>query len=308
MLKEKYISEAQMKEEPKKKLVLKIKEGSITPEHFNKREVENYLLTVVDSIEDTGMLPEDKAKLDALPTATELQQTLEGKQNSLTFDSAPTENSANPVYSGGIKSYVDNHIPTTDATPTQGSNNPVSSNGVYRAIQDIDVTSQISGKLDKTEAAQLYQPKGNYLTEHQDISGKANIADVYTQNQTDTLLSGKQNTISNVTVAVDANTGTPAGTVTFSNNTLAFDFQNLKGAKGDTGERGIQGVQGPRGAEGAAGITGDVSALNIRQAVDATTTYTATDVAGAEALQYILTHDIEGGFYYAEPETNETTE
>jgi len=298
MMKEKYISEAALKDKPKKRLSLKIKEGSITPEHFNKKEVDAYLLDVVGAIEDTGMLPEDKAKLDALPTASELQDTLNGKQNSLTFDSAPTENSANPVYSGGIKSYVDNHIPTTDATPTQGSNNPVSSNGVYQAIQAIDVSSQISGKLDKTEAAQLYQPKGNYLTEHQDISGKANVADVYTQNQTDTLLNGKQDTISNVTVAVDANTGTPAGTVTFSNNTLAFNFQNLKGEKGDTGEQGVQGVQGPRGAEGAAGITGDVSDLSIRQAVDATTAYTATDVAGAEALQYILTHDIEGGFYY----------
>lgn len=210
--------------------------------------------------------------------------------------------------------------PDIDATPTQGSNNPVSSNGVYQAIQAIDVSSQISGKLDKTEAAQLYQPKGNYLTEHQDISGKADKSEmsvvagtganadkttitlkngtgatVLTQHQD---ISGKQDTISNVTVAVDANTGTPAGTVNFSNNTLAFNFQNLKGDKGDTGERGIQGVQGPRGAEGAAGITGDVSDLNIRQAVDATTTYTATDVAGAEALQYILTHEIEGGFYY----------
>jgi len=82
MSKEKYISEAQMKEEPKKKLVLKIKEGSITPEHFNKREVENYLQEVIGSIEGTGMLPEDKAKLDALPTASELQNTLDSKANS----------------------------------------------------------------------------------------------------------------------------------------------------------------------------------------------------------------------------------
>lgn len=82
MLKEKYISEAQMKEEPKKKLVLKIKEGSITPEHFNKKEVDKYLLDVVGAIEDTGMLPEDKAKLDALPTATELQSALNSKANS----------------------------------------------------------------------------------------------------------------------------------------------------------------------------------------------------------------------------------
>ena len=76
MMKEKYISEAALKDEPKKKLSLKIKEGSITPEHFNKKEVDAYLLDVVGAIEETGMLPEDKAKLDALPTAEELEKRL----------------------------------------------------------------------------------------------------------------------------------------------------------------------------------------------------------------------------------------
>lgn len=37
-----------------------------------------------------------------------------------------------------------------DSVPTSGSNNAVSSGGVYQAIQNIDVTSQISGKADKT--------------------------------------------------------------------------------------------------------------------------------------------------------------
>ena len=150
----------------------------------------------------------------------------------------------------------------------------------------------------------------------------------YTKAEVRRLLS--EDIIESVTVTVDSNTGAPAGSATFSNNVLSLNFQNLKGAKGDKGDtgatgpagvkgdkgdkgdtgaqgiqgpQGIQGVQGPRGAEGAAGITGDVSSLNIRQAVDAVTTYTATDVAGAVALQYILTHDIEGGFYYVEPET-----
>ena len=76
MMKEKYISEAALKDKPKKKLSLKIKEGSITPEHFNKKEVDKYLLDVVGAVEDTGMLPEDKAKLDALPTAEELEERL----------------------------------------------------------------------------------------------------------------------------------------------------------------------------------------------------------------------------------------
>ena len=36
---------------------------------------------------------------------------------------------------------------------------------------------------------------GTVITAHQDISGKANASDVYTKTQTDTLLSGKQNTL-----------------------------------------------------------------------------------------------------------------
>lgn len=46
----------------------------------------------------------------------------EKKQNKLTFDSEPTENSANPVTSKGIKTYVDNKIDTVTAV-AQGKTN-----------------------------------------------------------------------------------------------------------------------------------------------------------------------------------------
>lgn len=182
-----------------------------------------------------------------------------------------------------------------DDVPTSGSDNPVSSNGVYEALQDIDVTSQISGKADKSEMS-VVAGTGTDADKTTITLKSGTSATVLTQHQN---ISGKQDTISSVTVAVDDNTGTPAGSVTFSNNTLAFSFQNLKGPQGIQGVQGPQGIQGERGAEGAAGITGDASALNIRQAVEAnpTTPYTATDVAGAVAVQYILTHEIEGGFY-----------
>lgn len=57
-------------------------------------------------------------------TTADLTTLLAGKQNTLTFDSTPTESSNNPVTSGGIKIYVDaqgaktvsgNHITITDA-------------------------------------------------------------------------------------------------------------------------------------------------------------------------------------------------
>lgn len=135
------------------------------------------------------------------------------------------------------------------------------------------------------------------IQSHQDISGKANAADVYTKSQVDTALNGKQDEISSVTVAVDANTGTPAGTVSFNNNTLAFSFQNLKGATGAQGPQGIQGVQGPQGPKGDTGVTGDASSLTIIHGIDKTSSYGTTDVCGADAAQALL-NEIEGGFYY----------
>lgn len=43
-------------------------------------------------------------------TLLDLQSEINGKQDTLTFDSTPTQNSTNPVTSGGIKSYVDNIV------------------------------------------------------------------------------------------------------------------------------------------------------------------------------------------------------
>lgn len=127
-----------------------------------------------------------------------------------------------------------------------------------------------------------------------------------------------QEKITTVTVNVDANTGTPSGSASVSGSTLTINLSNLKGAKGDTGAtgpagetgatgakgdkgdkgdtgatgaqgpQGIQGVQGERGPKGDTGITGDASSLAVIHGVDTTTSYTATDVAGADAVQDIL--------------------
>lgn len=107
-----------------------------------------------------------------------IKSALDGKQGTLTFDSAPTEGSNNPVKSGGIKSAIDavaGAIPTNvsdlyddsghytkpsggipasdlasgvipdisgkqdtltfDTAPTANSTNPVTSGGVYTALQ-----------------------------------------------------------------------------------------------------------------------------------------------------------------------------
>lgn len=45
---------------------------------------------------------EEKTKLNLLPTAQQLAESLNNKQGKLTFDDVPTENSENPVKSGGV--------------------------------------------------------------------------------------------------------------------------------------------------------------------------------------------------------------
>lgn len=64
-----------------------------------------------------------------------LQTAVSGKQDRLTFDSAPTSGSSNPVTSGGVYDALLHVSVETDAVPTAGSTNAVQSGGVYTALQ-----------------------------------------------------------------------------------------------------------------------------------------------------------------------------
>lgn len=76
-----------------------------------------------------------------------------GKQDTLTFDLAPTLGSNNPVTSNGIAQAIAGVTPSieVDPEPTQGSTNPVSSNGVYVAVSDLE-TELEEGLADKQDA------------------------------------------------------------------------------------------------------------------------------------------------------------
>lgn len=108
---------------------------------------------------DVGALPAGgtaaKATADAngnniantYATQTALTNGLAAKQNALTFDSAPTSGSSNPVTSGGVFSAINRKQDTLtfDSTPTSGSQNPVTSDGIYKAIDGIDVGLPATG-------------------------------------------------------------------------------------------------------------------------------------------------------------------
>ena len=69
-----------------------------------------------------------------------LIETVSGKQDALTFDNAPTADSANPVKSGGVYTALSGKQDslTFDNVPTSGSNNPVKSGGVYSSVDSVN--------------------------------------------------------------------------------------------------------------------------------------------------------------------------
>ena len=67
--------------------------------------------------------------------------------------------------------------------------------------------------------------------------------------------------ITNATVDVDNNVGTPSASASIVGNTISFDFKNLKGEtgpNGDKGDKGDTGEQGPKGEQGIQGPVGPV--------------------------------------------------
>ena len=84
---------------------------------------------------DAGIHAAKTQAAGAADGVSALQTAMSGKQNTLTFDEAPTQGSTNPVTSGGVYAALQNVSIQTDAVPTAGSTKAVQSGGVYTALQ-----------------------------------------------------------------------------------------------------------------------------------------------------------------------------
>ena len=142
-------------------------------------EFENYVNTALDGKQDT-------LTWDSTPTANSenpvyskgiksyVDDGLATKQDTLTWDSTPTANSENPVYSKGIKTYVDNGLAakqdtlTWDSTPTANSNNPVYSRGIKSYVDN--------GLAEKQTIIPIY--KTVYNEDTSVMSGTDTFADI----------------------------------------------------------------------------------------------------------------------------------
>lgn len=73
----------------------------------------------------------------------------------ITTDATPTQNSTNPVQSGGVYTALQNVAITKDSVPTQNSTNAVESGGVYSALQGIVETTTTDPGEGATMTSQL---------------------------------------------------------------------------------------------------------------------------------------------------------
>ena len=108
----------------------------------NKPQIASTTLEGNLSLADLGI--QGVLTFDNLPTEDSANPVKSGgiytalgnKQDTLTFDNSPTENSTNPVKSGGIYTALAGKQDklTFDSSPTENSTNPVTSGGVYTAL------------------------------------------------------------------------------------------------------------------------------------------------------------------------------
>lgn len=122
-----------------------------------------------DNVDDTGAT-------NLFVTSTE-KSTWTDKQDALTFDDAPTENSTNPVKSGGVYTALSGKQATLtfDDTPTSGSSNPVKSGGVYSALGNKQDTVSFDGTYSSSNKAATVSTVTNAVNAL-DVAGASNIA------------------------------------------------------------------------------------------------------------------------------------
>lgn len=127
---------------------------------------------------------------------TNIKSSINQKQDKLTFDSTPTENSLNPVISGGIKSYVDNSVREVE----QSVNRKVDETTFNQAIQNITNTYETTEDVNTKLSGYVQSPELEDYAKKTDLSqyAKTSQLDEYAKSEdlnnyaTKIELSGKQ--------------------------------------------------------------------------------------------------------------------
>lgn len=134
--------------------------GDIFLSYFHKYHIikQLFLMDTISHIKiGNDVHPIDAISVNGVTFTSDEKTVWNNKQDALTFDSIPTEDSTNPITSGGVYSVIrDNEyvlaaaindlntrltsVETFDSIPTENSENPVKSGGLYKIITDNEET------------------------------------------------------------------------------------------------------------------------------------------------------------------------
>ena len=151
-----------------------------------------------------------------------------GIQGELTFDNSPTEDSTNPVTSGGVYSALANKQDTLtiDSAPTESSTNPVESGGVYSALGDKQDTLVFEG---------TYNASTNKAATESTVSGAVSTA-IGNLSKSDV---GLDNVTNNAQVKAVSGSVTNGGIATFGADgaTVADSGKTIETSLTDTNDK-----------------------------------------------------------------------
>ena len=155
---------------------------------------------------------EEKEKLINLPTKTELDSDLEGKQDKLTFDSEPTYNSDNSVTSGVIYSALENITHSvSDSMNEIGSDIGAIQSSLNDKVDKVDGKGLSTNDYTDEDAAKLsaLPTKPELNSDLEGKQDKLTFDTTPTANSTNPVTSGGvANAVENLNVQIDARLGT----------------------------------------------------------------------------------------------------
>ena len=150
----------------------------------NKPQINSVTLSGNKSLDALGIQPQ--LTFDTEPTEDStnpvesggVYSALASKQDTLTIDATPTENSSNPVQSGGTYTALAGKQDTLtfDDSPTSGSSNPVKSGGVYSALSDKQDTLTFEGTYNASSNKAATESTVSDAIKALDVAGASGIA------------------------------------------------------------------------------------------------------------------------------------
>ena len=167
-------------------------------------------------------------KSNLVGAINELKTDSDAKQGTLTFDSAPTSGSTNPVTSGGVYTALASKQGTLtfDSSPTENSDNLVKSGGIYTSLAgkaDAQATqTALNSKADATATQTALAGKQNALTAGANITIET-VNDVLTISATDTTYSNATTSAAGLMSAADFKK------INAQNITSGSDLNDIKG-------------------------------------------------------------------------------